>query len=576
MTIATMRAEMRYLALATDYDGTLTTSDRLSSAVERALEQLRASGRRVVLLTGRTLEELAAVCDRFDLFDSIVLENGAVLYSPPARKAIALRTALPRALEEELLRRRVTPLVRGSAILATRRPHEITVLETIRDLGLEAQIIFNGGAVMVVPSGTDKGSGLTAALKDLGMSSHEVVGIGSAENDHSFLDICECAVAVGNAIDSIKVKVDFCTAGLGGFGVTELVSELVTTDLSRRFPGGVGDVVVLAERDDGSEVTFPPYGHNIFVSGPSGAGKSTFATGLIERLMERNYQLCIVDPEGDYSTLAEAVTIGSRVRPPHMEEIIDRLRDSSTTVVVNLLGIPLQDRPDFFSQLFPSLQALRARTGRPHWIVLDEVHHLVPALWGLAPSTFPRRLGETLLITHRPQDVSPTILSMVDTAVAVGPGPETTLASFASSLDIPVPSIPDGKTGEVMVWQRSAGAMPFAATVVPSRSERIRHLRKYSEGNLGPKSFFFRGSGGKMNLRAQNLAMFCDLTLGIDDDTWLYHLHRGDYSQWIGGTIKDDALMQEVVQIEQASHLASSDSRRLVCEAIERRYLLSG
>jgi hypothetical protein len=310
------------------------------------------------------------------------------------------------------------------------------------------------------------------------------------------------------------------------------------------------------------------------VSGPSGTGKATFATGVIERLMERNYQLCVIDPEGDYSTLPAVVTIGSRARPPQTQEIIDRLKDASTTVVVNLLGVPLQDRPDFFSQLFPGLQALRARTGRPHWIVLDEVHHLVPALWGLAPSTFPQRLGETLLITHRPEDVSPTILSMVDTAVAVGPTPETTLGNFASSLGIPLPPILKDPMGDVTVWQRSAGAIPFTAIVVPPRSERLRHLRKYSEGNLGPKSFFFRGPGSKMNLRAQNLAMFCDLTLGVDDDTWLYHLHRGDYSQWIGGAIKDDDLMHEIVHIEQASQLASSDSRRMVREAIDRRYLL--
>jgi hydroxymethylpyrimidine pyrophosphatase-like HAD family hydrolase len=566
---------MRYLALATDYDGTLTLSDRLSSTVQRALEQLRTSGRRVVLLTGRTLEELAAVCDRFDLFDYMVLENGAVLYSPPARKATVLRTPLPGALAEELSRRGVTPLVRGSSILATRRPHEITVLETIRDLGLEAQIIFNGGAVMVVPSGIDKGSGLTAALRELGMTSHEVVGIGNAENDHSFLDICECAVAVGNAIDAIKAKVDFCTVASGEFGVAELISELVTTDLSRRFPVGVGDVVVLAERHDGSEVTFPPYGHNIFVSGPSGTGKSTFATGIIERLMERDYQLCIIDPEGDYSTLAEVATIGSRGRAPQVDEIIHRLRDTSNTVVVNLLGVPFEERPDFFSQLFPGIQALRARTGRPHWMVLDEAHHLVPALWGLARATLPQRLGETLLITHRPQDVSPAILTMVDTAVALGQAPELTLANFANSLGITLPPIPKAKVGEVIVWQRSAGAIPFPAVIVPPRSERLRHLRKYSEGNLGPKSFFFRGPGSKMNLRAQNLEVFCDVALGIDDDTWLYHLRRGDYSQWIGGAIKDEELAHEVIQIEQDSQLTSGDSRRMVRDAIDRRYLLA-
>jgi 3-deoxy-D-manno-octulosonate 8-phosphate phosphatase KdsC-like HAD superfamily phosphatase len=77
-------------------------------------------------------------------------------------------------------------------------------------------------------------------------SLHEVVGVGNAENDHSFLDICECSVAVANGVESIKAKVDFTSHASGGAGVAELIDELVTTDLARRMPGGPGDVVVLA------------------------------------------------------------------------------------------------------------------------------------------------------------------------------------------------------------------------------------------------------------------------------------------------------------------------------------------
>ena len=115
----------------------------------------------------------------------------------------------------------------------------------------------------------------------------------------------------------------------------------------------------------------------------------------------------------------DIVTVGSRLRPPDAEEILELLRDAEVNLVVNLLGIPLQDRPDFFSQLFPHLQALRARTGRPHWVVIDEVHHLFPVMWGLAPSNLPHRLGETVLITFRPREVAPSVLAMVDTVVAV-------------------------------------------------------------------------------------------------------------------------------------------------------------
>ncbi len=191
---------MRYLALAADYDGTLTISGTLSTEVEGALERLRSSGRRVVLVPGRTFEDLASGCPSIEHFDSVVLENGGVLYSPSRRQITALCPPVSPELVRGLARRGVEPVIRGQAILATKRPHEIAVLETIRDLGLELQNIFNGGAVMVLPSGVNKGSGLGAALREIGLSTHEVVGIGNAEDDHSFLETCECSVAVDNAV----------------------------------------------------------------------------------------------------------------------------------------------------------------------------------------------------------------------------------------------------------------------------------------------------------------------------------------------------------------------------------------
>jgi hydroxymethylpyrimidine pyrophosphatase-like HAD family hydrolase len=567
---------MRYLALAADYDGTLTMSGSPSAQVEGALERLRSSGRRVVLVTGRTFEEFAAACSSMALFDCVVLENGAVLYWPSRRQPTALCPPAAPELVRELARRGVEPVIRGQAIVATRRPNEVAVLETIRDLGVELQIVFNGGAVMVLPSGVNKGSGLKAALREIGLSTHDVVGVGNAENDHSFLQICECSVAVDNAVAALKAQVDFCTRGSDGSGVAELIEELITTDLSGRTPAGTGDLVELALRRDGTPVTFPPYACNILVSGPSGTGKSTFATGLIERLMDRSYQLCIIDPEGDYSTLDEIVTVGSRVRAPHVGEILERLSDPEAQVVVNLLGMPLRERPDFLSQLFPRLQALRARTGRPHWLLIDEVHHLLPAQWGLAPSTLPQRLGETILITYRPREVSASILAMVDTAVAVGPSPEATLAELAAALGTAPPQTPAGEItrDEVVVWQRTAGGDPFIAVMIPARSERLRHLRKYAEGDLGPTSFFFRGPGARMNLRAQNLTSFCEMATGVDDDTWLFHLHRGDYSAWMRGAIKDEDLAREVVAVEDAAHLTPTESRRMVCDAIDRRYMI--
>lgn len=227
---------MRYFALAADYDGTVATSGTMSEEVEVALERLRSSGRRAVLVTGRTFEELASHRPNFELFDCMVLENGGTLYSPSKRQTIALSPPPSLELVRELERRGVEPVLTGQAILTTRRPHELLVLGAIRDLGLDLQITFNGEAVMVLPSGVDKGSGLKAALDELELSVHEVVGVGNAENDHPFLDICACAVAVDNAEAAIKARSDFCTRGANGHGVAELIEELVSTDLSGRTP----------------------------------------------------------------------------------------------------------------------------------------------------------------------------------------------------------------------------------------------------------------------------------------------------------------------------------------------------
>jgi hydroxymethylpyrimidine pyrophosphatase-like HAD family hydrolase len=565
---------MRYLALATDYDDTIARHGHLDADARAALQRLRTSGRRAILVTGRTHDELLSVCPDLEPFAAVVLENGAVLHVPARRETQVLCLQVSEILVRALERRGVQPLIRGHAIVATRRHHEIAVLECIRDLDLELQITFNGHAVMVLPSGVNKGSGLRAALRELDLSIHEAVGIGNGQNDHSFLDLCECAVAVANAVDAVKAKADFVTPAATAAGVIQLIDELIATDLSQRVTGGVGDVVVLADRADGVPATFRPYGQNILVCGPSGAGKSTFATGLIERLIDRDYQICIIDPEGDYGTLDGIVTIGNRLRAPTADEVIDRLSHGRANVVVNLLGIPLDDRPDFFAQLLPRLQALRARTGGPDWILIDEVHHLLPAQWGQATYMLPQRLGETILITFRPSEVAPAILGMMDIAVAVGPSPVLTLGDLAKALGQEAPAVPPTKRDQAIIWERSAALDPYPAIIVPARSARLRHLRKYAEGNLGPRSFFFRGADARMNLRAQNLAVFCELALGVDDDTWLHHLRRGDYSAWLAGTIKDADLAAEVAGVEQAFQLTSADSRRLVREAIDRRYML--
>ena len=567
---------MRYLVLVTDYDGTLAMGGRADESTLSALERLRLSGRRAILVTGRQLDDLLTVCPRVSLFDYVVAENGALLYEPRTRQQTLLGKPPPARFLRRLRELTGNSIDVGKVIVDTRVPHHTAVLQAIQEMGLELQIVFNEDSVMVLPTGVNKASGMDHALRKLGLSPHEAIGIGNAQNDHSFLECCECAVAVANALPAIRELAAFTTAGEAGQGVEEVIDELIANDFSRMHGRVEKNLLAIGIGPDGTAVAVPPYGLNILIGGPSGSGKSTLTAGIVERLIDRAYQVCIVDPEGDYGTLPQVLTLGSPRHAIPVNEALALLEDPKLNLNLNLLGISLADRPQYFGHLFPSLQAMRTRTGRPHWIVLDEAHHMLPLDWGHVGKALPHRLGETILVTVHPEHLAPLTLSLVDVVVLVGKSPENTLKAFAEAVGLAF-HWPDGlsyQRGHAVAWFPRSGKPPFSMRMISSRVERIRHLRKYAEGNLRDRSFYFRGPEGRHNLKAQNLVIFAQIAEGIDEETWLFHLHNGDYSTWFREAVKDSYLADQTERIEHRRDLQPAETRGLIVSFIEGRYTL--
>jgi HAD superfamily hydrolase (TIGR01484 family) len=567
---------MRYMALATDYDGTLATDGRISHEAASALERLRASGRRVILATGRTLEDLQAVCPRLDLFDYVVAENGGVLYDPRTKKETVLAARPPDTFIQRLKSLGVTPLQVGRVVVATWLPHHHAALQAIQESGLELHIVFNRAAVMILPTGVSKASGMEAALRKLGLSSHEVVGVGDAANDHSFLLRSECPVAVADAEPSIRKMANVVTRGGSGHGITEVVDRLIKDDLKDTYGRQPRHRIRLGLAADGSAVSIPPYGSNILIAGPSGTGKTTVAVGIIERLIDQSYQTCIVDPEGDYGTVQEVISLGSERHAVKVNESLAFLEDPHINLNINLLGIPLADRPNFFCHLLPNLQAMRTRTARPHWIVLDEAHHMMPPEWVHLDRIMPQEMGEVMLITVHPSHLAPSVLSLVDVAIAVGPSPEETLRGVAKANGRPL-NWPGGLTfqkGNAVVWFPRRDEPPFSMKILGGRTERIRHHRKYAVGDMRLDSFYFTGPDNRHSLKAQNLVIFSQIADGIGEETWLYHLRRGDYSRWFRSAVKDNYLADHTARIEQRQDLSTAETRKLIRGLIEARYTL--
>jgi HAD superfamily hydrolase (TIGR01484 family) len=557
---------MRYVALASDYDGTLAHDGRVSDRTLQALERLRQSGRKLLLVTGRHLPDLQSVFSRLDIFDSVVVENGAVLYTPKTREKVDLAPPPSPAFIEALRRRGIEPDV-GDVIVATWHPHETTVLEVIRDLGLDLQVIFNKGAVMVLPSGINKRSGLKAALNALGLSEHNTIGVGDAENDHPFLKFCELSVAVANAHPAIKEIATFTTRSDHGDGVVELIEMLFAGTLPDRASIPLG-------REGQNEVSVPAYDGGLLVGGASGSGKSTFVAGLLEVLMERRYQFCLIDPEGDYESIPSLITAGDEKHPPSIDEVMQILQKPASHAAVTLLGVAVADRPAFLNKLLPRLQEMRLRSGRPHWIIVDEAHHMLPPEWTPATAGIAEELNNLILITVHPEQIAHAALQSMETVVAVGPAPHKVIKAFAAAVGVAVP--PTGAApldaGQVLAWFRPSGEVR-RLSMRYSQADRKRHRRNYAHGELPEdRSFYFRGAQQKLNLRAQNLSTFVQLAEGVDDETWLYHLKRGDYSRWFRENIKDEALADAAAQFERNGTTDARQSREKIKEAIEQRY----
>ena len=220
----------RYEALATDGDGTLLRKKHMARTTVAALERLRASGRKAILVTGETQEDLAEF-PHIELFDIVVAEDGAVLYRPATRKATRLAESPPAAFVRGLRKRGVEPCSVGKVVVSVEQADVPALGEVIRELGMDWRLVPNRKQVMALPSGVDKATGLAAALKEMRLSPAQVVGTGDAENDLVMLLLCGCGAAVASAVPLLRGQADIVTEGGTGRGIVELVNRMIAGDL---------------------------------------------------------------------------------------------------------------------------------------------------------------------------------------------------------------------------------------------------------------------------------------------------------------------------------------------------------
>ena len=572
---------MNVHAFATDYDGTIADANRVAEPTAQALERVRATGRKVLLVTGRMLPDLRSVCPDIDrMFDAVVAENGALVYFPDRRELRTLGDPPEPALIEAL-RRRGVRFDLGAAILATDAPFAEATLAAIQETGVNRTLVFNKGALMLLPGGVTKGTGLSIALAALELSPHNMVGIGDAENDHAFLALSECAVAVADAVPALRERADYVTRAPSAAGVVEFIEEHLLHDLVDLIPRLARHDLPLGEQGDSRPVTVSAHGTRLLIVGPSGSGKSTLTGVLAERVIEGGRSLLLLDPEGDYRTLAELERVvvfggkGERALPT-ADEVDQLLRQPAASLVLDLSAMSRSEKVAYATTVLATVATVRSSLGLPHWLVVDEAHHVFPAEGSPAAELLRPGAESLVLITLAAGELAARVRPLANVVAstevaAFRDGVRTVLATRDAGAAV---AIGDGALdrGEAAIAWLSPAPRAVRFRVGRRRVQHRRHIRKYTEGELPPdRSFFFRGPTASLNLRAVNLVRFVELAEGVDEATWAFHLERGEYSAWMRDMIKDPELSAEIAAVERAG-LPPAESRRRILEHLRHRY----
>jgi hydroxymethylpyrimidine pyrophosphatase-like HAD family hydrolase len=587
-TVEQSWAAHNYRAIAVDFDGTLTRGAVPETAVLDHLGVLRAQGLRVVLVTGRIMSELRhSFGDVDDHFDAIVAENGAVLSTSEGDMALA--PPVPIVLEDAVVRHSI-PVRRGQVLLACDSVYDTVVLTEIHRLGLDCQVIFNRAAMMVLPVGISKVSGLREALAMFSLSSHNTIAIGDAENDLGMLAMCGLGVAVANAVPSLKEHADLITQESAGQGVLEVLTGPVLTGGPSLQPARWRiNIGINVEK---KPVQIPTTHTNLLILGGSNAGKSHAGGMFAESLIGLNYSTLVVDFEGDHAGLGSLPGVllmgGSRTLPAPAEVAL-LLRHRCGSMVLDLSMLPPVDQDRYVMVLGSVLKELRERTGLPQWIVTDEAHRpygtLAPALQMVGGKGH-------CLISWSPCLLHPEVVNEMDLVLALPASREHRTVQqdreeVAQFMQIWIPETAEATmqifdramSGQALLVNRSLRSAELV-TLRSRRTNHVRHWHKYARASLPEgKRFMFRTIGGlPTGQLAANLYEFHHILRQSTTEVVLHHCRHRDFSQWAKSALADLVLSQRFSEIEGlVDHVDTAVPgdllRQRLLVDIEQRYL---
>jgi Cof subfamily protein (haloacid dehalogenase superfamily) len=246
-------------AFAFDIDGTLTNSQKIITEKTReSLDRLAKLRAILILASGRPLEGVLPIANQLNLKTKrgyIVCLNGALVFDCGTGKAIFNNTIPPqyiRPLVEYSRKVRIAALSYDNGTIITEKPEDKFVAVESRNNGLPIRgvddlslsitrpinkMMFVGEPMHILSfyeeirktfpnleiyrsdpyfleimnKGIKKSGSLDFLLKNLGLSSHDLMAFGDGINDIPMLDYSGFSVVMDNATSEVKLHGDFIT-----------------------------------------------------------------------------------------------------------------------------------------------------------------------------------------------------------------------------------------------------------------------------------------------------------------------------------------------------------------------------
>jgi hydroxymethylpyrimidine pyrophosphatase-like HAD family hydrolase len=569
-------------AIACDFDGTGAENGHLAPEVSAALGTAKAQGIITLLVTGRVLEEIQAACPDLSVFDAVVAENGALIWFPSSNHRIHLGLPPPDSFLGELRAQNV-PFHTGAVVVGTWSRYAGQVLELIHRSGLDSQLVFNREALMILPSGINKASGVRQALEELRRSEKNLVAVGDAENDVPLLAVAEVGLAPRNSVPAVAAMADDRLAHPGGAGVARYVYDVL--ERGGILPTPHRHRLTLGHKADGPPALFPASGTNALICGDPRSGKSWLAGLLAEQLIEKGYRLCIIDPEGDYVQLgrrSKILSLGYDLSLPAPSVVPRILSDEPLSVVLNLSALSPGDQNVYVDRLLAALEEPRAVTGIPHWVVIDEAHYFFHR-WNTVGKRIQRRTGNFILITYRPSLIAAEVYSHLSaylftkttvdeeryfiTALLQTRGPAD-LSSRDALKELEMP-----RAG--MLIGEESGSRWEVFTPGPRVTNHAHHARKYADTRLADdKAFRFLNTDSPAPVVAHNVMEFHDAVQMVSLESLRHHLSAGDFSRWAADVLGDEQLARGLRKLERIMPIKATPDRKEILAHIEDHYLI--